>query len=818
MISRNATDLLEHDDFARSLARRLLADAARADDVVQDAWLASADGGPRPGWDARAWLSGVVRNRARNVTREEARRSRRERAAARPEPTASTLELVTREADRQQVIDAVLALEEPYRTVVVLRFYEGMTPRAIAAHLGIPASTVRTRLARALERLRAALDRQFGSRRAWCLALAPIAALDRVSRAALLSGVVVMKLKIAAVLLVVAGAVSLAFWSRDEGRARGEREAPAVVAHRDADMPEVGPPDAPLTPRGPAPLLCRVTAAEPIEFGEVTLVLETEDGRELRRAAADVETAWTLPEGVEPKRVRAEHPTLMADVVDVVERAAVLRLEPASFVVGDGTREPDDAPILCALYALRDGVPDRTPVWTGRAEAELRAATREEGPHLFVAVREGSLPWSTTCTLRLRTTFRLPPIGWKPGVAIAGRVTDAADAPLSGMRIEATPLGDRGPRLEFPDRRLAYVDGAVHFHPARTRTDAEGRYRVAGLRAGPYQVHCEEHEGIHPGALSDQGGGDKYERKATAPRADVDFKLALAALDVLVLRSGTAVANARLEITHLEYRLGMLRWRANDYYTTGAEGRARLFVRPEARYIIACKDDRFDPAKKRIEAPAVGQTAEVALAVEKARPRAQVDLVFRTEGEAELPRKVAVSMFLGDEPPHGGVHRTIDIVDGVARLADLHAGAYRLKLRMGAFYGPEIAPFFDVDLELEVRPGQTLRRAVPLKQGGRLRVTVRAPDGRTDIVCYAKLTDANGKDVAVQFSKFEGDRMMSLVGALGPLPGPAHVNETLPPGRYTLRIEPPAGNYEPQEIAVELRAGEVVEKRVDLSD
>ena len=79
--------LLEHDEFARTLARRLLRDAVRADDVVQDAWLASLQSPPRRGWGMKAWLAGVVRNRARNVVREEARRGNRERKVARAEAT-----------------------------------------------------------------------------------------------------------------------------------------------------------------------------------------------------------------------------------------------------------------------------------------------------------------------------------------------------------------------------------------------------------------------------------------------------------------------------------------------------------------------------------------------------------------------------------------------------------------------------------------------------------------------------------------------------------------------------------------------------------
>jgi hypothetical protein len=69
----------------------------------------------------------------------------------------------------------VLALEEPYRETVLLRYFENLPPRAIARRLAVPVETVRTRLKRALETLRARLDRDYGARGAWSLALVPFA-------------------------------------------------------------------------------------------------------------------------------------------------------------------------------------------------------------------------------------------------------------------------------------------------------------------------------------------------------------------------------------------------------------------------------------------------------------------------------------------------------------------------------------------------------------------------------------------------------------------------------------------------------------------
>ena len=53
------------------------------------------------------------------------------------------------------MLDAVAGLSLQRRVVVVLRYGLGYTPTAIAELLGIPTGTVNSRLARALEELRA---------------------------------------------------------------------------------------------------------------------------------------------------------------------------------------------------------------------------------------------------------------------------------------------------------------------------------------------------------------------------------------------------------------------------------------------------------------------------------------------------------------------------------------------------------------------------------------------------------------------------------------------------------------------------------------
>ncbi|MEQ8765504.1 MAG: sigma-70 family RNA polymerase sigma factor [Planctomycetota bacterium] len=169
--------LMEHAQFVRSLARRLLRDESLVDDVVQDTWLTALRREPEDPSRLRAWLARIARNLAFEERRTETRRRRRERRAAKPEPLPSTEEILVREALRRRVVEAVLSLHEPYRTTVLLRFFEDLPPRAIARRLDVPVETVKTRLRRAFEKLRVDLQHERTERRQLLLGLAGLAGL-----------------------------------------------------------------------------------------------------------------------------------------------------------------------------------------------------------------------------------------------------------------------------------------------------------------------------------------------------------------------------------------------------------------------------------------------------------------------------------------------------------------------------------------------------------------------------------------------------------------------------------------------------------------
>lgn len=152
--------LLGHAEWVRRLARSILADAGMADDVVQETYLKVLERPPRDLDRLAHWFRKVGRNLALSRRRQLVRSAVREKSAARSEvnDAAAGGSIVERAESHRMVVDVVLSLDEPYRTCVLMRWFDGLEPDEIAKKLGAPASTVRVRLMRALEMIRGRLD------------------------------------------------------------------------------------------------------------------------------------------------------------------------------------------------------------------------------------------------------------------------------------------------------------------------------------------------------------------------------------------------------------------------------------------------------------------------------------------------------------------------------------------------------------------------------------------------------------------------------------------------------------------------------------
>ncbi|MFN0206304.1 MAG: sigma-70 family RNA polymerase sigma factor [Planctomycetota bacterium] len=167
--------LLSHAHWVRALARRLVNNQNDADDLEQELWVRAIQQKPNVSISLRGWIATILRNLKLEHNRGDGRRTDREQRAARNESVPPNSELVERAMLHRELVEQVLQLEEPYRSVILARYFEGLPPSEIARLHQIPVETVKTRLKRATEKLRAQLDaKSNGDRGAWMAAFLPL--------------------------------------------------------------------------------------------------------------------------------------------------------------------------------------------------------------------------------------------------------------------------------------------------------------------------------------------------------------------------------------------------------------------------------------------------------------------------------------------------------------------------------------------------------------------------------------------------------------------------------------------------------------------
>ena len=373
------TDLAAQAVSLRRLARDLLGDAHLAEDVVQDAMQAAIENPPRSSSALPAWLRTVVRRCALDLRRGEKRRRSRELLACSPNDAAQTHEQVEL---MQRVLAAVQALPEPYRTTVWQRYYENRSPREIAALQREPVKTVKTRLWRALARLREELDRHFGDRGAWIALIAPVGAAMKIA----VFGALVMSAKTKLALTCVAcAAIALALLAPDrdvasQGPQSGTTTPVAAVEDppqrkpaTQAEVPAAERVEAGPSVPGPAVASTRPARADTVALGGVVLDL---DARPVPGVAIMANGTRLVPAVITDADGRFEGTRSGSALLGVDDKHWIAVLQPNLL---DSDQKHDDLTIVVApRIGVGDVVVDTagTPIQGARIEVELGAQPR----------------------------------------------------------------------------------------------------------------------------------------------------------------------------------------------------------------------------------------------------------------------------------------------------------------------------------------------------------------------------------------------------------------------------------------------------------
>jgi RNA polymerase sigma-70 factor (ECF subfamily) len=149
--------------LAFAVALRVVNDAGRAEDVVQDAFLAvwrRAGSYAAGRGSVRTWLSSIVRNRAIDVVRASRERPVEDQDAiliGLEDPAPAVDDQVAASIDGEITRRALGNLPAEQRQAIAMAFFGGLSHTEIADRTGLPLGTVKSRVRLGIQRMRQSL-------------------------------------------------------------------------------------------------------------------------------------------------------------------------------------------------------------------------------------------------------------------------------------------------------------------------------------------------------------------------------------------------------------------------------------------------------------------------------------------------------------------------------------------------------------------------------------------------------------------------------------------------------------------------------------
>ena len=154
-----------HQAMAFRAAYLITGDAQEAEDATQEAFVKAyrALDRFRPGASFRPWLLAIVTNEARNRRRSAGRRANltlRMAAEGQAFQAVSPEAAVVAAERREELLSILGELSEGDRLVISYRYFLGLSEQETATALGCARGTVKSRLSRAIARLRQAMQKE----------------------------------------------------------------------------------------------------------------------------------------------------------------------------------------------------------------------------------------------------------------------------------------------------------------------------------------------------------------------------------------------------------------------------------------------------------------------------------------------------------------------------------------------------------------------------------------------------------------------------------------------------------------------------------
>ena len=607
------TELSRH---LRTLALRLVHEESSADDLVQEAWLAALDQPPSRVRNINAWLRQVVFNTARRSYRNSKRRREIEAFTAPDESIDEEPEFVVR-STHAMLRETVAELRDPYRTALILRYFDELSVKEIAERVGHSPATVRSQIKRGLDQMREVLDRRHsGKRNTWALLMWRFASAE--SDAAVPPPVAhATSFQSLALAVACSAAVLLPVWftirGGDAGPLAGEAPGPRAIADSEASPePELASVRTPAT----SPRRAESAPSAPVASA-------------LRRVEVEVSRAdGTRPIG---GRViaRGRDRRVVADLATDIDGRAVIEVA-EDLLLGSPT-------FPAGQFGLAIDARDRDEAWSHvthvtvpaeGARVEVRTRGPAQGLRVLVVNEQGDPVPFASVMLGGTASDRFAPEDGKPIQDVPGYYRADADGVMLLMglprklhRVEVTAVGYRAVeaflqgagemvsgtvRLDHGFRvhgvvRLADgtpAAGARIWKSDPTRrlagqavqevvADASGAFELAGLPPGPQHLMA---------VAADDLGTSANGHVVIAKGARWDPTLeSRGTLEVRTLNKDGEPLRDVVVVIGLD---AQPRW--NDSRVTGADGRAVFFATPDGALDLSVQahDPRYLPVQR----------------------------------------------------------------------------------------------------------------------------------------------------------------------------------------------------------------------------
>ena len=803
-------ELLLHRHMMLGLARDLVG-SAEAEDVVQDAWVQALRRPPTTEENLGGWLMRITRNLAFNRGRARVRRRVHESSAARPELVEEAKgQLDERFELSLQVAESVRALSEPYRTVVLMRYFENRSHEEIARALDRPLATVRTQLRRGLEQLRTRMDRECGGRASWTAGLVAWLESQRsVPYAPPASASWPIPTLVAGATLAL-GAGAVWYWLAAPRRESLRSTAPSLAA------PVASREERPIAPQRES-AGSRATLQSTDEGGASWWL----EGRVLGPSAGptrvQVEPVWrAYSVAVEPLRAEADADGRFAmDLTPLVVAPGVLVPAPDAFDLlldhragvpvrvrlwrEDATLDeqgrhrftvertlipaavlegvvlgPDGRPLGDAFvlpFSAHDRAPSAPTAELVRTDSEGRYRLRveEEGEYLVAIAAEGLRPATLAAHPFVGRELPLVPTRLELGESLAGFALRQS-VPLEGAAVELHVSEGRALNLGFPGNppELAWLGERFEWARVTVQSDDTGAFRCSGLAPAVYGASLRGLSGVDV-TLPRTAPAATFVR---APAEGVELSLAECLLEIEL--RGVLAESGQLEIRGAHGVLAA---------PVRVPGRFRILAPAAAELSLAAVLPGGGDGRLDLWTPEAGGWSEHVLDCFEVDAEAALELHVRTSPPREEVRLWLALQSEGLESEQARFTRFVDVRGGVALLEGLPAGPHRLVLRegqepLGTSFYPSVARV------LTLRPGEAYALDVELALAGQLRVDVQWRGGERRPISF-RLIDAQGRVVDARFEAFVAGERTSSHTRLIPW-AENRLVEPLPPGIYEL--------------------------------